>query len=111
MRTRTKPARLAAVVLASGLAAGTAAAQDAAGSLQVRSWAATCANCHGTDGKSVALDSGLLGLAGLDKAYLVEQLNAFRDGKRPATVMHQLTKGYTPQQLDAIAGYFAAQKK
>lgn len=109
MRTRSSMPRLAAALLAGGLAAGAASAQDA-GALQVRSWAATCANCHGTDGKSVALDSGLQRLAGLDKAYLVEQLNAFRDGKRPATVMHQIVKGYTPAQLDAIAAYFAARK-
>jgi cytochrome c553 len=40
----------------------------------------------------------------------VEQLTAFREGKRPATIMHQLVKGYTPAQIDAIAAYFAAQK-
>ncbi len=109
MRTRSTLPRLAAALLAGALGAGSAWAQDA-NALQVRSWAATCANCHGTDGKSVAVDSGLQRLAGLDKAYLVEQLNAFRDGKRPATVMHQLAKGYTPAQIEAIAAYFAAQK-
>ncbi len=109
MKRGSTTLRLAATLLAGGLTAGAAPAQDA-GALQVRSWAATCANCHGTDGKSVALDSGLQRLAGLDKAYLIEQLNAFRDGKRPATVMHQLAKGYTPAQLEAIAAYFAAQK-
>ncbi|MDP1790383.1 MAG: c-type cytochrome [Methylibium sp.] len=100
---------LAAAALAGSLAAGGALAQDAA-ALQVRSWAATCANCHGTEGRSSSTEAGLAKLAGLDKAYLVEQLTAFREGKRPATIMHQLTKGYTPAQLDAIAGYFASQK-
>ena len=37
-------------------------------------------------------------------------MRAFRDGKRPATVMHQLAKGYSDAQIDALAGYFAAQK-
>ena len=46
-------------------------------------------------------------LAGLTKDYLVAQMQAFRDGKRPATVMHQLAKGYSDAQIDAIAGYFA----
>lgn len=100
---------LTAGALALGLMAPLAQAQQAS-PLQVRSWAATCANCHGTDGKSAATDAGLTRLAGLDKAYILEQLTAFREGKRPATIMHQLTKGYTPEQLDAIAGYFAAQK-
>lgn len=103
-----RPATAGALIAA--LAAGPALAQDAA-SLQVRSWAATCANCHGTEGRSGATEAGLVSLAGLEKAYLVEQLTAFRDGRRPGTIMHQLAKGYTPEQLDAIAGYFAAQKK
>jgi len=93
------------------LCAASAASAQEASALQVRGWAATCANCHGPEGRSVAAADGLASLAGLDKAYIFEQLAAFRDGKRPATVMHQLVKGYTPQQLDAIAGYFAAQKK
>jgi cytochrome c553 len=36
-------------------------------------------------------------------------MRAFRDGKRPATIMHQLAKGYTDAQIDAISGYFASQ--
>lgn len=75
-----------------------------------RNLAATCANCHGTDGRAIA-QGELPSLAGLPKAYLLEQLAAFRDGRRPATVMHQLTKGYTPEQLDAIATWFAAQPR
>ena len=43
------------------------------------------------------------------KAYIVEQMRAFRDGKRPATIMHQLAKGYTDPQIEAIADYFARQ--
>jgi cytochrome c553 len=98
------------LLIATLLSAGVAAAQGSAEALQLRAAAATCANCHGTDGHSVATDAGMQQLAGLDKAYIVEQLTAFREGKRPATVMHQLVKGYTPAQLEAIAGYFAAQK-
>lgn len=97
------------LLIAGLLSAGLASAQGSAEALNLRATAATCANCHGTDGQSVAADAGMQQLAGLDKAYLVEQLTAFREGKRPATVMHQLVKGYTPTQLEAIAGYFAAQ--
>lgn len=75
-----------------------------------RSLAATCANCHGTDGKAVQ-GSSVLPLAGLDKGYLVEQMKAFKSGARPATVMHQISKGYSDAQIDILAGYFAAQKK
>ena len=48
-------------------------------------------------------------LAGQPKAYLIEQMRAFRDGKRTATIMPQLAKGYTDPQIDAIADYFSRQ--
>ncbi len=74
----------------------------------VRAMAATCANCHGTDGRSVGT---VPGLAGADKGYIVQQMREFKAGKRPATIMHQLAKGYTDEQIDQLAAYFAAQKK
>ena len=51
------------------------------------------------------------GLAGLPASYLADQMRAFKAGTRPATVMHQLAKGYSDAQIDAMAAYFAAQKK
>lgn len=102
------PLRPMLSALALALPLGAQANPEAA-KLHLRSLAATCANCHGTDGHAVPGES-MVHLAGLGKAYIVEQLTAFRDGKRPATVMHQLSKGYTDAQIDAIAGYFAAQQ-
>lgn len=94
----------ALAVLASGsLAVLPAQAQDAAAYL-----AATCSNCHGTDGRPAG--SGMPGLAGLAPAYFAEQMNEFREGKRPATVMHQIAKGYTDQQIALMASFFARQK-
>ena len=37
------------------------------------------------------------------------EMKAFRDGKRPATIMHQLAKGYTDPQIELIADYFSRQ--
>jgi len=74
-----------------------------------RSLAATCANCHGTEGRSATKE--VIPLAGLPKSFLVDQMQAFKDGKRPATIMHQIAKGYTDAQIELIADYFAAQKK
>ena len=91
------------------LAAAPAAAQDGA-ALRVKALAATCANCHGTLGRAVE-GAAVPGLAGMPATYLVEQLKAFKAGTRPATVMHQLAKGYNDAQIDQIAAYFAAQKK
>jgi cytochrome subunit of sulfide dehydrogenase len=86
-----------------------ALAQDAR-QLNIRSLAATCANCHGTNGKAQD-GSAVVSLAGLPKDYIVAQMAAFKSGARPATVMHQLAKGYSDAQIEQIAGYFAAQKK
>ena len=78
--------------------------------LNTASLAATCAACHGTQGKATA-GSPVVSLAGLSKDYIVAQMTAFKTGTRPATVMHQLSKGYSDAQIAQIATYFAAQKK
>jgi cytochrome subunit of sulfide dehydrogenase len=98
---------LLAVLLATAPLASTAQSPDL---LYTRSLAANCSNCHGTDGRTVAT-SNVPGLAGMPRDYMLRQLQAFRDGTRPATVMHQITKGFTPAQLEQIAAYFAAQPK
>lgn len=86
-----------------------ASAQDAK-ALQLKSLAATCANCHGTMGRAID-GAAVPGLAGMPAIYLVEQLKAFKAGTRPATVMHQLAKGYSDVQIEQVAAYFAAQRK
>jgi cytochrome subunit of sulfide dehydrogenase len=75
---------------------------------QVRVWAAACANCHGTNGKA---QPGNESLAGKDKDELVQKLMDFKTGRKPATLMHQISKGYTDEQLQQLAAYFAAQPK
>ena len=103
---RLKIQLAAAVCLAS--VALNAAAQDAA-TLNLRSLAATCGNCHGTDGRAVA-GSAVVSLAGLSKDNILTQMKAFKSGTRPATVMHQISKGYSDAQIESLAGYFAAVK-
>lgn len=101
--------RIALPVALAALLPALAAAQDA-NALYIKSLAATCANCHGTDGRTVE-GSAVPGLAGMPREYMLRQLKAFRDGSRPATVMHQLAKGFTEPQLEQIATYFTTQKK
>lgn len=98
-----------AVALFMGVAAHAANAQDSA-ALHMRSLAATCANCHGTDGRTTE-GSAIPSLVGMPKSYMLMQMKAFKDGTRPATVMHQISKGITDQQIDSIANYFAATKR
>jgi cytochrome c553 len=50
-------------------------------------------------------------LAGVSKDEIVKKMLDFKAGRKPATIMHQLAKGYSDEQIAAIAGYFAAQKK
>ena len=93
-------------LLAAGTLPAPAHAQPAA-DVRTRSLAATCATCHGTDGRAVQGET-MVRLAGLPQEYIATQMRAFRDGRRPATVMHQLAKGYSDAQIDAVAAYFAA---
>ena len=75
-----------------------------------RNMAAGCAICHGTQGKP-APGAPVIPLAGLPRDHIAAQMRAFRDGQRPATVMHQIAKGYSDAQIDAMAAWFAAQKR
>ena len=100
--------KLLPTVAALSLIAVTSVAQAADPNL-ARNLAATCANCHGTNGKAVA-GSGADALAGNEKTKTLQKLADFKSGAKPASIMHQIAKGYTDEQLDLIAGYFAAQK-
>ena len=95
------------IAIAAALAclAPTAFAQDAG----ARNLAASCAICHGTDGRAATKD--VVPLAWLPREHIASQMRAFRDGQRPATVMHQIAKGYTDAQIDTLAAWFAAQKR
>ncbi|MEY4436031.1 MAG: hypothetical protein RLY41_909 [Pseudomonadota bacterium] len=85
-------------------------AQDKATQLHNRATAAMCANCHGTDGRTTE-GSAIPSLVGMPKDYMILQMKAFKDGTRPATVMHQITKGLTDAQINTIANYYAATKR
>lgn len=98
--------RLRCLLVAGAAVASLPAAAQGHEALYVRSLAANCANCHGTDGSTVK-DSAVPPVAGMPKEYMLRQLAAFKDGSRPATVMHQIAKGFTQAQLDQIATYFS----
>ncbi len=99
-----RAALVCALLLAAPLAA---TAQDANSG---RNLAATCAICHGTEGRPVP-NASVIPLAGVPRDFIATQMRAFRDGKQPATVMHQIAKGYSDPQIDALAAWFAAQKR
>jgi len=103
MNSRATSSLVAVVAAAMLLAAVPVSAQDP----RVRLLVSNCANCHGTDGRS---QGGMPPLNGQAKAKLVEAMQDFRSGKRVATIMHQISKGYTDAEIDVLAGFFAAQK-
>lgn len=86
------------------LMAWPALAQDAN---LARNLAATCANCHGTNGNA---RGDMKPLAGMPADKMLAMLADFRSGNQPATIMHQISKGYTEEQMKLVAAYFAAQK-
>lgn len=71
-----------------------------------RDIAAGCTACHGTSGTSLGT---VPSLAGQPRSDLVAKLKEFRSGARPATVMQQLAKGYSDDEIDQVAGWYAAQ--
>lgn len=94
------------------LMAATAAEQDLAG----RRLYANCAACHGTDGRPAATpgnagEGSLPTLAGQPRQQLIASMQAFKAGERQATIMHQIAKGYSDEQIALIAGFLANQKK
>lgn len=94
------------LVASMALAASAVCAQST--DLQARAWAASCAACHGTGGKSLG---GISSIAGVDKQQLLDKLLAYKNGTLPATVMHQHAKGYTDAELARLADFFSRQPR
>ncbi|HOB92424.1 MAG TPA: cytochrome C [Aquabacterium sp.] len=95
-----------ALAAAATFSAWPALAQPAPDALLGRNLAATCANCHGTNGQA---RGEMRPLAGVPAAKIVAAVADFRSGALPATIMHQIAKGYSDEQIRLVAAYFAAQ--
>ncbi len=66
----------------------------------------TCMGCHGVNGKS---PGSIPSIAGQSAAGLATKLLAYRDGKLTGTIMNRIAKGYSPEELKAVAEFFAQQ--
>lgn len=64
--------------------------------------AAMCSGCHA--------NGGMTAINGREAGELTQIMLGFRDGTRPATLMNRLMKGFSPDEITAIAQYVAAQK-
>jgi len=104
MKTRLVSAVLGTVaILALVLGIGTARADMASATVLAN----TCFSCHGSEGASVG---AMPSIKGKPADFIMSQLMAFRAGKREATVMTRITKGFTADEIQALARYFAGQK-
>ena len=89
------------------LAACIPVASAADGNAPYPYFVSNCYNCHGTEGR---INSAIPSIAGRDREFLEITLKAFKAGTKPATIMHQLAKGYTDQEIAILADYFSRQK-
>ncbi|MGH7334956.1 MAG: c-type cytochrome [Candidatus Rokuibacteriota bacterium] len=69
--------------------------------------AAACSGCHPA---SARVTSPVPRLAGLDRAAIVRAMQEFRSGQRAGTVMDRIAKGFTDEEVQAIAAWYAAQR-
>jgi len=104
MESRGKRIFAFALLIGSGTLSTTSLAADPNAG---RNLSATCALCHGADGKSAGTFPAL---AGQDKVVLAGKLKDFKAGKGSPTVMHQISKGFSDEQIDLLAANFSAQR-
>jgi cytochrome subunit of sulfide dehydrogenase len=69
--------------------------------------ASSCSGCHPV---SRSVDTPVARLIGTKPADIVAAVQAFRSGQRPATVMDRIAKGFTDDEIKAIADWYGAQK-
>jgi sulfide dehydrogenase cytochrome subunit len=79
-----------------------AAQPNSAEQIYNMSLAATCASCHGTDGVSVA-GGNMPKINDLTHEQIRKSLMDYKSGERQGTIMPQLAKGYTDEQINVIA--------
>jgi cytochrome subunit of sulfide dehydrogenase len=69
--------------------------------------AAACSGCHSANPQATGL---LPSVAGRDADDVTAAMLQFKSGARPATVMDRIAKGFSEDEIRAIAAWLAAQK-
>lgn len=69
--------------------------------------AASCSGCHPSSSR---VTSPVPRLAGGDRAAIVKAMQDFRSGQRAGTVMDRIAKGFTDEEVQAIAAWYATQR-
>jgi cytochrome subunit of sulfide dehydrogenase len=68
--------------------------------------ASSCSGCHPA---SRAIDTPVKRLIGQKPDDIVAAVKEFRSGQRPATIMDRIAKGFTDDEIKAIADWYGAQ--
>ncbi|HEB78362.1 MAG TPA: cytochrome c [Methylothermaceae bacterium] len=66
-----------------------------------------CAGCHGAKGISPE-GTSYPNLAGQKEAYIVNALKAYRDKTRQAPLMNGMAAGFSDEDIDNLAAYYAS---
>jgi len=69
--------------------------------------ASSCSGCHPA---STTVDTPVGRLIGRNPADIVAAVQAYRSGQRSATVMDRISKGFTDDEIRAIADWYGAQR-
>ncbi len=69
--------------------------------------ASSCSGCHAGGAR---VDTAVPRLIGRSAADIVAQMQAFKSGQKPSTVMDRIAKGFTDPEIQAIADWYAQQK-
>lgn len=67
--------------------------------------ARTCNNCHGVDG--VSAGGAMPSIGGQSEAYLKHVMMEWKSGASASATMTRLIKGYSDEQIAALAKYYA----
>ena len=91
---------LTAAALSAGLIAASASAENHTPLI-----AQGCAGCHGQSGEG---QGAIARIAGYDRDAFLKIWQEFRDNERPATIMNRIARGYTDEEVQTLADYFAS---
>jgi cytochrome c553 len=80
----------------------------AAGPADAPPGATSCSGCHPA---ARLVDTMVPRLIGRDPATIVTAMEAFRSGQLPSTVMARIAKGFSDDEIKAIAAWYGAQKE
>jgi cytochrome c553 len=87
-------------LVATGMAVFAASPEPPAG-------ASSCSGCHAAGPR---VDTAVPPLTGRSAAEIVADMQAFKAGQKPATVMGRIAKGFTDAEVQAIADWYSQRK-